>query len=220
MCPVRDVRAAYRRRRIRILLLLVATSIATLLAAPLILMLVAKILPQSDDWTLLSNVGQSFTGISAILSALALGAIAYTSNLQARQVRTGQVQAVRSAHIDLMQLAISDESLARTFGYAGSTKDDFDLWRVTAYRNLCFMYLQMAFRVDELSEQGLRRILSLELFTFPESVDYWNSTRVAFVVELTDPLGQTFVDIVDEEAVKAEATLGQLRRRKTKSDGS
>jgi hypothetical protein len=221
VCPVRDVRTAYRRRRIRIILLAVATSIGTLLVAPLILVLVAKILPQSDSWSLLSNVGQSFTGISAILSALALGAIAYTSNLQARQVRTGQVQAVRSAHINLIQMAIGNENLARTFGYKGSTKDDFNFWKVAAYRNLIFMYLQMAFRVDELSEQGLRRTLSLELFIAPESIDYWNASRIAFVAELTDPLGQTFIEIVDEEAVKAQATFGQLRRRESpESDGS
>jgi hypothetical protein len=212
---VPDTRVAYRRRRLWLIAFLVIVSIATLLVAPLLLILVEKILPQTDNWSGLSNVGQSFTGISAILSALALGAIAYTSRLQSRQVRTSQIQAVRTAQFDLMRMAIIDEGLASVLGYDKSTGMDFGSWKVVGYRNLWFMYLQMSFRVEELSERGLRRALSLELFNSPESLDYWNAIRVAFVAELTDPLGQEFIDIVDQEALKAEAVVRQRRHRES-----
>lgn len=178
----------------------------TLIAAPLILLLVAKLIPQPDGWILLRNVGGSFTGISAILSALALTAIAYTSSVQARQVRTGQVQAVRSAHTTLIHMALLDKDIAQMFG---AKESNFGLWKTTVYRNLFFMYLQMAFRVDQLSEDGLRRALSLELLTSREAIDYWNSTHIAFVAELTDPLGQQFIEIVDEEVLKAAADLNR-----------
>jgi hypothetical protein len=208
--PVRDVTRTHRRRRIKIIVLVIITCVSTLLAAPLILLLVAKIIPQPDGWTLLRNVGGSFTGISAILSALALTAIAYTSSLQARQVRTGQVQAVRSAQTTLMHMAILDKDLAQMFGVMES---DFSLWKTTVYRNLFFMYLQMAFRVGELSEDGLRRGLSLDLLISSDAIDYWNSSRIAFVAELTDPLGQRFIEIVDEEVLKAASNFSRLRRR-------
>jgi hypothetical protein len=69
----------------------------------------------------------------------------------------------------------------------------------------------MAFRTNELSALGLRRALSLELFTSPESVDWWNFSRAAFEEELTDPLGRQFVRVVDEEALRAVAAMNHRR---------
>jgi uncharacterized protein DUF6082 len=133
MFYVRDARS---RRSIGLILLLTTAPICILLVALLIVVFVARVLPRSGGWPLLRNVEQSFTGISAVLSALALCAVAYTCGLQYRQIRNSGIQTQRSAQLDLIQMAFKNEDFARTLGYTGSTESDFTSWKTTVYRNL------------------------------------------------------------------------------------
>jgi hypothetical protein len=102
----------------------------------LITVLIVKTFLQSNNWPLQSNAGQSFAGISTVLSTLALCAVLYTCSLQYRQIRTGQIQAQRSAQLDLLKIAFDHVGFARVLGFAGSTQSDFISWKQVVYRNL------------------------------------------------------------------------------------
>jgi hypothetical protein len=60
------------------------------------------------DWNRLSDIGQAFGGVSAVLSALAFCAIAASLLLQWRQLRMTTVIAARERHFDLVRLAVDD----------------------------------------------------------------------------------------------------------------
>lgn len=210
--------AVRRQRLIRLSLSLVGFALFTLgvlLLAPLMLILLGIVVPQSDGWQLLSNIGQSFTGISAILSALALGGVAYTSRLQAQQARIAGIQAARGAQLELVRMAMNDLNLARVVGFTDS--ETFEDWQAGAYRNLWFMHQQMTFRIEELSETGLRRALALELLSTPAAVEFWTKVGSTYALELTDPLGQRFIEIVDEEALSARKS--QINRHDRSREG-
>jgi hypothetical protein len=75
--------------------------------SPLILVGVGELLRL--DWTRVTAIGQSYTGISAILSAFALMGVVHSINLQSRQVDITRSQAVRAMQFELLRLAMSDE---------------------------------------------------------------------------------------------------------------
>src|SRR4051794_23078917 len=59
----------------------------------------------------LSDVGQAYGGVSAVLSALAFCAIAASLLLQFQQTRSASIAAARERHFELVRLAIDDPDL-------------------------------------------------------------------------------------------------------------
>ncbi len=60
------------------------------------------------NWTRLSDVGQTYGAISAIVSAVALGGVAAALFFQARQAKAERIQAVRGFHRELIQMTIDE----------------------------------------------------------------------------------------------------------------
>ncbi|MBM2621322.1 hypothetical protein JIG36_38055 [Actinoplanes sp. LDG1-06] len=74
--------------------------------------LLGSLIGRSEDWHQLSEVGQAYGGISAILSGLAFCGIAGSLLLQWRQVRLTQTMVLRQRHFELSMIAIDDPRMA------------------------------------------------------------------------------------------------------------
>jgi len=79
------------RSSVLVVILMTLVVVTLLVVSPLLLVLMNNVI--AVDWSQLSNIGQSFTAVSAILSAGALFAVALTFRLQAKQTRLIQFTA-------------------------------------------------------------------------------------------------------------------------------
>jgi hypothetical protein len=156
------------------------------------------------DWTRLSEIGQTYGAVSAVLSALALGAVAVSVSVQARQAKASQIQVVRQFHLDLIRTQLDDlPTYLPCWG-------PLDLpgpvaQRRHIYTNLVFSYASMGYNVGEISEPWLRDMLT-GMLRGESARRYWLMARGAWIASaITDRRGRRFVDIVDDEYRRAEA---------------
>ena len=84
-------------------------GLALVTASPLALRSLANL--HQFDWPRLSNVGQTYGAISAMLVVIGLSGVAVTVFLQVRESRHTRVQAARTRHYDLMRMALDDPVL-------------------------------------------------------------------------------------------------------------
>ncbi|WP_345630677.1 DUF6082 family protein [Rugosimonospora acidiphila] len=155
------------------------------------------------DWARLSEIGQTYGAISAVLSALALGAVAVSVAIQARQAKADQIQAVRGFHLDLVRMQLDDlPTYLPCWG-------PLDLPSPTSqrrhiYTNLVFSYGSMGYNVGEISEPWLRDMLG-GMFQGESARRYWLMARTAWIASAgTNRRGRRFVGIVDDEYRRAE----------------
>jgi Family of unknown function (DUF6082) len=137
-----------------------------LLISPLLLLLVQRL--YGVDWSVLSSIGQSYTGTAALLSVLALGAVAYSILLQTKQNRVIHLQASRQMQFTLTQMMIEHENLADIFGESDDPELDEPI--ATArwfFRTLWFRYMHYSYAVGEFDADSLRRALLHEFFSLP-----------------------------------------------------
>jgi hypothetical protein len=143
---------------LRVTVAVAGLSIITVILAPLVLLFVDSIL--TVDWQRLTAIGQSFTGISALLSAAALVGVAFSIRLQNRQVELARAQAVLELQFAFEQLAVNDEQYWSVF-VPTMLSDDSPADRKRKFlRNYMFRYFQFGHKTGEFSEADLRRMLS------------------------------------------------------------
>jgi hypothetical protein len=182
------------------LITLTLVLITTFGSPPLLLLIEATFDFTDERWTTLSSIGQSFSGVSAILAAAALGAIAYSSRLQARELRVTQLQALRQMHFELLRLPLEDPRLSVVWGASEFiAREDYEAWRVSIYTNLAFMYIQMSFRIGEVPAGHLRSLAATELFNNDNGIKFWMRARDAFISGIPDRKVLDFARILDEE---------------------
>lgn len=151
---------------------------AVLLTGFVMLILVApwlsrSLLSRSDDWDELSNVGQAYGGVSAILAGLAFCGIACSLLLQWRQVRQSQLMTLRERHFDLVKMGLEDSELL-VIPFKGGRPEDMRKW--TAY-NLWVSYWAMLWDTRAADRPTLRGLL-YNLFTDPSAAAWWSATRM------------------------------------------
>jgi hypothetical protein len=156
------------------------------------------------DWTRLSEIGQTYGAVSAVLSALALGAVAVSVSIQARQAKAGQIQAVRQFHLDLIRMQLDDlPTYLPCWGPLDLPSPMAQ--RRHIYTNLVFSYGSMGYNVGEISEPWLRDMLN-GMFQSESARRYWLMARGAWVASAaTNRRGRRFVAIVDDEYCRADA---------------
>jgi len=154
------------------------------------------------DTELASQVGSSYGATSALLSAIALCVVALSAILQVRQTRIGQLQASRSLQLELLKMAMEKPQ------YRGALGDAFRLltptaWREHAYLNLWVMYLQMSYLTGAIGDEGVRRVVSSEVFASTAGLDFWARAAPSYTAEATGRRHRKFLAIVT--AAHAEA---------------
>lgn len=153
------------------------------------------------DWVVLSDIGQTYGAVSALLSALALSGVVASLVFQGQQVRVSRKHAYHSMQFDLMRLAFGDpETLAPVWGRIERTADAIE-WTKRAYVNLIVVHLWLGYETGGANEQGVRNVLE-GLFQTVEARRYWATARP--LVEREWKSGSSrerkFFEIVDAEA--------------------
>lgn len=179
-------------------------SFGLVLLSPLVLVLLNR--TGGVDWAQLSNIGQAYGVTSAVVSSLALGGVALSLVLQAREAKLARLHAWRSHHLELMQMALADPLYLRTVGpFVQAPIDDA---RQRGYINLVLSWWQMLYEIGELPEPRLRLMIARQLLTAEPCRRFWALAREGRAYEAAaDPKSSSarFHQIVDEEYQKAVA---------------
>jgi hypothetical protein len=188
-------------------LLAVAAGILILVSfSPVALKQVAKV--PGMNWVLLSNIGQTYGAVSALLSALALGGVVISLLYQARDLRIASEQAARTFHSDLLRMEMDDpfymEIMAAT-GIPGEGPFDFDSLRRRQFIHLWVSHWESQYKLGEMTDDNVRYTASAELFNSSEGRRYWSGVRDLKLKKYRGRLAR-FAKIVNEEYNRAIAT--------------
>ncbi|WP_281179849.1 DUF6082 family protein [Actinoplanes subtropicus] len=166
----------------------------------------------SAGWGELSDVGQAYGGVSAILSGLALCGIAGSLLLQWRQTRLAHVTAVRERHFELVKMAVEDPDLMFPITPDISIAER-KRWMVL---NLWVAHWAMLWDTHELSRRALRTVFD-ELF-HDESAAAWWAARGRPGWDVDARGRRKAFQAVADEAYEAASARGQAAETVADSD--
>lgn len=171
--------------------------VVVLLLSPLSLLAVGVMLDL--PWRDLTDIGQSYTGVAAVLAGIALLLTARTVQVQARQTTLLQQQSVRQMQIELFKFPMADPIYLQVFGSAVPQAGEHDYARKSIFANLWLRYMQFGFLCGEISEDSLRYALRNEIFSTEFGLSTWERVRPAFEAGATTVDAGAFVLVVDRE---------------------
>jgi Family of unknown function (DUF6082) len=187
---------------------------SSVLLSPVLLKYVAARYPA--DWMTLSDVGQTYQAASAILSALALAAVAGSLVFQARQATGQQIQTVRGLHFQLTKMALDEPGLYLPC-WRPLDAPTIDEKRQHLYENLVFSYMWMAYELTGLQETEVRSLFR-QMFKGEVPQKYWKAVRAGWTPTYMGSWGKRrarrFTRILDEEyerALRKERVLAPSR---------
>jgi hypothetical protein len=153
------------------------------------------------DWSVLSNIGQTYGAVAALLTALAIGGVVASLLVQGKEMRIAREQAARSLHQGLIHMAIEDPTLIPVFGIewdhasVGHTRQQL-------YANLWITHFRSVFELGYITENELRLALA-DLFRGEVGRACWATSREAFIAGFTSRRHRKFGDIVEGEYARA-----------------
>lgn len=151
---------------------------------------------RSLEWERLGQVGESYGGLSAVLSGIALIAVAGSLLLQWRQARANTVHAIRQRHFELVKLAIEHPSVAMELW--GHTEADV---KVRLYSNLQMVHWAMLADLESAS-LTIIRTSAARLFGNPAARKWWSSARTSWLNDTSERV-RLMAETVDEEYEQA-----------------
>jgi hypothetical protein len=149
--------------------------VAMIVASP---WLMGSFVSRSTDWHELSEIGQAYGGVSAILSGLAFCGIAVSLILQWRQVRLTQVMTERERHFELVKMAVDDPTLMFTPIPVTSGAEQ-RRWMVF---NLWVAHWAMLWDTRSINQVVLRKLFD-GLFSDDLALKYWVVSRLSWRME-------------------------------------
>lgn len=167
------------------------------------------------NWSLLSNVGQTYGAISALITALALGGVVISLLYQARDVSAVRSQAIRTFQFELLRMELEDADLMWASGAPWGTAlpRDYGMLRQHVFANMWLSFWEDQFLLGEMSPE-ITRLSLRELFTSGPAREYWKQVRVN---RLSSSRGRNlrFLRIVDEEYSNALTATPAMPPAKT-----
>jgi len=139
--------------------------------------------------------------LSTLIASIALVGVAISLLLQARQLRTNQLQATYTAQVELIKLGLDNPSLSA--GLAGFTDTEDFVKEVSL--NWHISYLAVSYEIKTMSEPNLRRMLG-DLFASEDSRMWWARVGYTYDDGATSRRGKNFFAIVNEEVRQASLT--------------
>ncbi|GIF71535.1 DUF6082 family protein [Asanoa siamensis] len=148
------------------------------------------------QWKALSDVGQAFGTVSALLSAVALLGVWSSIRLQTRQAEVAKFEAVRSIRGQLIQIAFDEPELLALWGFDRSGGDEE--MREAAYLSLIFSYMKMAHAVGAITDLELVRA-GPAIFRTARTRSWWEKARHAYLADTFSAEATTFAQMVDAQ---------------------
>ena len=197
-----DLRAAVRKPAVVVLVLVLSVVVATALLSLTVLVALGKL---PVDWPRLSDIGQSFGGISAVLTAVGLLAISWSAALQARQTKISVMQSARQMQFNLMVTALADPACARLFVPGEAGERDLERVRAGAYATSLLRYQQYMYVTGDITRQQTRTFLALEIFCYPAFRAHWREMRPLWTATHHSGRAAEFIRVASEALADAEA---------------
>jgi hypothetical protein len=176
----------------------VATA-ALLLVSPLLLLIPSVVL--DANWQELTDIGQSYTGVAALLSAAALVGVVISIRFQAEQSQLLRRQVARDMQFGLLRLAMADPHYASVFhtDSVPSIQGHED-YRKAVFRTQWIRYLEFAFFSGELSEAEIQLGLEDEFFANVDNRLWWSEVRQYWTARASEKptLHKRYIDILDQ----------------------
>lgn len=155
----------------------------------------------SSNWSVLSNIGQTYGAISALLAAMGLAGVVVTIFIQVNESRRDRADVMRSRHFDLYRMAMDDPSLTEISHSAAQRP--VEERRVVIYTNFQLEYWRMLWEIHELPASTLRGYAE-DMFRTQPGRTYWKEFGVARKSLKTGGRRErSFLRILDEEYEKA-----------------
>ncbi|MFI7613458.1 DUF6082 family protein [Nonomuraea terrae] len=175
---------------------------SALLLSPIALSSVAELAP-AQRWTLLSEVGQAYGPVAALISAAALAGVVVSVAMQARATRIAGLQALRTRHFEIARLSIENPPFTQASGglWRGPD-DDFDV-QLRFLTNQWISHWGTMYDLRQLNEVDVRRV-ARGLFRGEAGREYWRKIGIGHRDTATRRQ-RKFVRMFDEELRKAEA---------------
>jgi len=126
-----------------------------------------------SDWQRRSVIGQTYGAISALVAALALGAIAVSVHFQWQETRANREFARRAIHNDLLKMAIDDPELRECFRTDGQDEAPS---RQHLYCNLIFSFWEMTYVLGVLRHSEIKGLVA-EMLSSQPGRDFWTKAR-------------------------------------------
>jgi uncharacterized membrane protein len=166
-----------------------------------------------SDWAQLSNIGQTYGAISAILSALALGGILVSLLYQARDSRIAHEQMTRTFQFELIKLELEDPSLMAATGapWGVDIPLDSNSLREFLYVQMWVSYMAGTYVTGDISASTVRQVAALEIFGGRAGRTYWAAVGQR---QLANSKGRynNFFRLLDEEYKRALSSGAPVAR--------
>jgi hypothetical protein len=156
------------------------------------------------NWSRLANVGQTYEGIGSLLTIFALIGVVISLFIQLREHRASKLQILRSYHLELIKISLTDPTYGRIWTGLPNASDE-EL-KETAFINMILWLWESRWDLGDMDEASLRAALSMELFPSEASRRFWElfgSSRA--LSKTTSKHRKKFLDIIDSEYQKAVA---------------
>jgi hypothetical protein len=190
-----------RRRIFRYALWAISTTLlgsaAFAVTTPYLLTALGHLGP--NDWGQLSNEGQAYGGIAAVIGMLAITGVAVSLVLQAREAAVNRTQVDRASYENIVQRSLDDPDLIACWGPLDRAPREH---KQHIYTNMIVSYWNMMFRIGQVQELELRSLAS-HMFTGIPGRKYWEVAGPPRRQTSQSGIDHKFVAILDEEYRKA-----------------
>lgn len=171
-----------------------AVLAAFFLGAPTVLMR-ARGSASDAELVRMSNVGQAYGGLSALLSGIATGGVAAALLLQVRQIRLTRAHSVRMLQIELMSMLVQRPELrpvSPTLSGVGVEQRQRDI-----YTNLILRYLEMGYETGYFTTKSVVFELQSQ-FAIDDIRHFWERTRAIHLSGVMNKAQLKFANLVEE----------------------
>jgi hypothetical protein len=160
------------------------------------------------NWSQLSNIGQTYGAVSALLTAMALVGVVASLLFQARDIKLAREQAIRTFHHELIRMELDNPLYMAALGVPWDMPmpPEQDRMRQYLYIHLWVSFWQTFYTIGMMPEDQLRRACERELFRGRPGREYWEYARSTRPLYTKDRRSQHFEKILDEEYGKAIAS--------------
>ncbi|MEO3857593.1 DUF6082 family protein [Acrocarpospora sp. B8E8] len=154
------------------------------------------------DWTLLSDIGQTYGAASALVAVFALVGVAFSLIVQSREAKAAREQALRALHADLMKMAM-DDPLYRACWGAFFSSDDEESQRAHMYVNMIVNHWLLMWELRSITEPHLRAVARTVL-EGAIGYEFWRDARSLRTTSSGTRRERQFNRIIDSEFVKID----------------
>ena len=178
-----------------------------LLASPLALSVIQG---STDQWELLSWIGQSYGGTSAALSGIAFLGVAASLLLQSREAKANREQGDRTLHQGLVRLAMEDPLYMAVWQPVESQRH-YEWQRQQTYVSLVFSHWYSNWVTGAMTTSSIR-VCVADLLRKPPAYTFWTEQRHSWLASGNREY-ERFGRIIDElygETEKHTTAIRQL----------